>query len=66
MFSFIEQFFLAIWHILLESSFYILLGITVSALLKAVMSPESVAKHLGKGKFLPVFKAAFFGIPLPL
>lgn len=56
----------AAWHLLLESSVYILLGLLISGLLKVFLSPESVAKHLGEGRFRSVFKAALLGIPLPL
>ena len=54
------------WHLLLESSVYILFGIAFSGLLKVFLSPNAVANHLGKGRFASVFKAAFFGIPIPL
>ena len=55
-----------IWHLLLESSIYILFGLLISGLLRVFLSPHSIAKHLGRGRFLSVFKAAFFGIPVPL
>ena len=54
------------WHLLLESASYILLGLLISGLLRIFLSPEAVANHLGKGRFMSVFKAAFFGIPIPL
>ncbi len=54
------------WHLLLESSPYIIFGLMISGILRVFITPESVARHLGKGRFLPVFKAALFGIPLPL
>ncbi len=54
------------WNILLSAGIYILLGIVVAGMLKVFMSPAAVASHLGQGRFLPVFKAAVFGIPLPL
>lgn len=54
------------WHLLLESSVYILFGILISGLLRVFLSPHSVATHLGKGRFRSVFKAALLGIPLPL
>lgn len=54
------------WNILLSAGIYILLGIVVAGMLKVFMSPAAVASHLGQGRFLPVFKAALFGIPLPL
>lgn len=56
----------AAWDILLDSSIYILFGIVVAGLVKVVLNPETVANHLGRGRFLSVIKAAFFGVPLPL
>ena len=56
----------ATWEILLDSSFYILIGILIAGLLKVVLSPTIIFKHLGKGRFASVFKAALFGVPLPL
>ncbi len=58
--------FLQSWHILLEASIYILFGILVGGLLKVFLNPATVARHLGKGRFISVFKAALFGIPIPL
>lgn len=54
------------WEILLDSSLYILFGIVIAGLLKTVLSTQTVSRHLGKGRYLSVFKAAFFGVPLPL
>jgi uncharacterized membrane protein YraQ (UPF0718 family) len=63
---FITNVFLEAWHLLLESSLYIIFGLMVSGLLRVFLNPESVARQLGQGKFKSVFKAAFLGIPLPL
>jgi len=54
------------WHLLEESSFYILFGLIIGGLLKMFLSPSYVAKHLGRGRFMSVIKAALFGIPIPL
>ena len=54
------------WRLLRESSVYILFGIFVAGIIKIFLSPETVTRHLGKGRFASVFKAAFFGIPIPL
>ena len=54
------------WHLLLEASVYILLGMFVGGLLKVFLNPSFVADHLGRGKFSSVIKAALFGIPIPL
>ena len=64
--EFLSNLIIASWHLLLEASIYVLLGIVVGGLLKVFLSPEYVAKHLGQGRFLPVIKAALFGIPIPL
>ena len=54
------------WHLLLAASIYILLGLLVSGLLRVFLNPNTVVKHLGRGRFASVFKAAFLGIPIPL
>lgn len=56
----------ATWDLLLDAGVYIIFGIMIAGLLKTFLSTEYVAKHLGTGKFLPVFKAALFGVPIPL
>jgi uncharacterized membrane protein YraQ (UPF0718 family) len=57
---------LASWNLLLEASVYILFGLLVSGLLRVFLNPNSVNRHLGRGRFSSVFKAAFLGIPIPL
>jgi uncharacterized membrane protein YraQ (UPF0718 family) len=54
------------WKLLLESSVYIIFGLLVSGLLRVFLNPASVARHLGQGRYLSVFKAALLGIPIPL
>lgn len=55
-----------VWEFLLDSSVYVLFGICVGGILNMFLSPQYIARHLGPGRFLPVFKAALLGIPLPL
>jgi uncharacterized protein len=57
---------IASWHMLQDASLYIVFGLLIGGLLKVFLSPAYVASHLGKGRFKPVFKAALFGIPIPL
>jgi len=64
--SFILSVLCEAWHILAEASLYMLLGLVVAGLLKAFLDPGYVARHLGKGRLWPVFKAALLGLPLPL
>lgn len=64
--EYITAYLASVWDILLEAAPYVLLGFFVAGLLKGFLPVDFVAKHLGKGKRAPVFKAALFGIPLPL
>lgn len=58
--------FVSAWELLKDSAFYILFGLLVSGLLKVFIDPDLVARHLGRGRFMSVFKAALLGVPLPL
>ena len=64
--AFFTDILLAAWGLLRESSIYILFGIVVAGLLRAFLNPATVARHLGGGRVLPVFKAALLGVPIPL
>lgn len=64
--TFLTVLMLEVWDILLDSSFYILVGIVIAGLLKVSLNPNTILEHLGKGRFYSVIKAAFFGVPLPL
>ena len=64
--TYIVEIFQEIWHLLHESSVYIIFGLLVSGLMRVLLNPGSVAHHLGQGRFLSVFKAAILGIPIPL
>jgi uncharacterized membrane protein YraQ (UPF0718 family) len=65
-FEFINHVLSESWHLLLDASIYILFGLVVSGLLRVFLNPNSVVRHLGRGRFSSVFKAAFIGIPIPL
>jgi uncharacterized membrane protein YraQ (UPF0718 family) len=54
------------WRLLQDASIYVLFGILVGGMLKVFLSPGAVAKNLGRGRFVSVFKAALLGIPIPL
>src|SRR5690554_4998847 len=56
----------ACWEIFLDAAPFILLGFFVAGLLKALLPEGLVARHLGGRGSGSVFKAALFGIPLPL
>ena len=54
------------WQLLLDASVYMIFGLLVSGLMRSFLNPDSVAHHLGRGRFRSVFKAALLGIPIPL
>ncbi len=54
------------WNMLLDASIYMLIGILMAGILRVFLNPQTVLRHLGKGRFASVFKAACFGIPIPL
>jgi uncharacterized membrane protein YraQ (UPF0718 family) len=64
--SFITDVIRESWDLLIDSSVYILFGLMIAGLLRIFLSPGSVARHLGHGRFKSVFKAALLGIPIPL
>ncbi|CAN2045281.1 Permease [Candidatus Magnetomoraceae bacterium gMMP-1] len=64
--NFIINVFIETWNLLLEAAIYIIFGILISGLLKIFLNPSTVSKHLGTDRFSSVFKAAIFGIPIPL
>jgi uncharacterized membrane protein YraQ (UPF0718 family) len=64
--NFLIEILLATWDLLVDASVYILFGLLVAGLLRVFLNPNSIAKHLGQGRFKSVIKAAFFGIPIPL
>ena len=45
---------------------YIMLGIGIAGLLHVILSKDFVARHIGGNNISSVFKAALFGVPLPL
>ena len=64
--KFIIEVLSASWHLLLDASVYIFFGLLISGLLRVFLNPNSVVRHLGRGRVSSVFKAAFLGIPIPL
>ena len=54
------------WNVLCLSAPYMLLGFFIAGLLKAFIPDDFVARHLGKESSSSLFKAALFGVPIPL
>ena len=62
----LEQILLESWNVLCLSAPYMLLGFFIAGLLKAFIPDQFIARHLGQEKSGNLFKAAFFGVPIPL
>jgi hypothetical protein len=56
----------ASWEVFVEAAPYLTFGVLVAGLMYLFLAPETIAKHLKKGKISSVLKAALIGIPLPL
>lgn len=54
------------WDILVDSSVWMIFGFFMAGLLRAFVPADLVARHLGRDRSGNVFKAALFGVPLPL
>jgi uncharacterized membrane protein YraQ (UPF0718 family)/copper chaperone CopZ len=54
------------WNVLGQMAPYLLFGFLVAGLLSVGLSPEWLERHLGGRGMGPVWKAALFGVPLPL
>lgn len=55
-----------IWAFLLASSPYLLLGIGLAGLVKALVPQRAVARLLGRDGFPGILRAAAIGVPLPI
>jgi len=56
----------ASWDLFVQAAPYLIFGVLVAGLMYLFLAPETIAKHLSRGRVLSVFKAALLGIPLPL
>lgn len=54
------------WHVLVKSAPFIVMGLFVAGVLKAVIPDGFVDRHLGGKGFVSVVKAALMGVPLPV
>ena len=55
-----------VWTVTGQMAPYLLFGFFAAGCLSVLLSPEFVERHLGRGRFMSIFKAALFGVPLPL
>lgn len=54
------------WHILLELSPWLVLGMLLAGILHVLLPSGFIRRHLGGSRFSSVFKAVAVGVPMPL
>ncbi|MFO1528275.1 MAG: permease [Kiritimatiellia bacterium] len=54
------------WITLTQMAPFLLMGFLFAGALSVFINADTVRRHLGRGRYLPVIKAALFGVPLPL
>jgi len=62
----ITQILIAAWQILCTSAPYVIFGLLMAGVLKAIIPDSFVNKHLGGKSAKAVVKASLLGVPLPL
>ena len=66
MLIYIIKFFDALWMVSCMMAPWLLFGFLAAGVLSVFFSPEYIYKHMGKPGFKSIFKAALFGVPLPI
>lgn len=64
--DFISRFGSELWHILLESGVWLMLGLAMAGAVHAFVPRAWFMRHLGGRGVVPVAKASLLGIPMPL
>jgi len=62
----ITQILYAAWQVLCTSAPYVIFGLLMAGLLKAIIPDSFVSRHLGGKSAKAVIKASLLGVPLPL
>ena len=66
MFTHITDFFAAFWMVTCMMAPWLLFGFFAAGILSVFFSPVYIYKHMGKPGLKSIFKAALFGVPLPV
>ncbi|HFC98463.1 MAG TPA: permease [Thermosulfurimonas dismutans] len=62
----VETYLKILGHLFVESAPYILVGLFIAGLLRVFIPEDFLVRHLGGHSLTGAFKAALFGLPLPL
>lgn len=66
MIDFIKGISVESFHLFIDMTPYILLGMVLAGVLSAFVSKKFISSHIGADNFYSVVKASLFGVPLPL
>ena len=66
MIGYITEFFSAFWMVSCMMAPWLLFGFFAAGVLSVFFSPGYIYKHMGKPGLKSIFKAALFGVPLPI
>jgi len=66
MLTYITDFFAAFWMVSCMMAPWLLFGFFAAGVLSVFFSPDYIYKHMGKPGLKSIFKAALFGVPLPI
>lgn len=66
MFTYITEFFSALWMVSCMMAPWLLFGFFAAGVLSVFFSPSYIYKHMGKPGLKSILKAALFGVPLPI
>jgi uncharacterized membrane protein YraQ (UPF0718 family) len=64
--NYLREFFVNIFLFTNSIAIYIIIGFFIAGILHELLPEDFIKKHLGKGNFGSLIKAAILGIPLPL
>lgn len=66
MITYIADFLTALWMVSCMMAPWLLFGFFAAGILSVFFSPDYIYKHMGKPGLKSIFKAALFGVPLPV
>lgn len=66
MISFLQDWGLAVWSMMIDSAFWLLIGITAAGLIHLLLHRENISRFIKGRSYWAVIKASLLGVPLPL
>jgi uncharacterized protein len=66
MIAFVQDWILAVWAMMLDSAFWLLVGILAAGLIHLLLHRENIVRLVGGRSYGAVIRASLLGVPLPL